>query len=69
MAAYQIFIVNSISVFISVGCCAVIFLYGRKSYLYLNEDKLEKLYFILSGFKAMFACHTKAWTVTIFEPQ
>jgi len=27
------------------------------------------LYFILSGFKAMFACHTKAWTVTIFEPQ
>ena len=30
---------------------------------------LSMLYFILSGFKAMFACHTKAWTVMIFVPQ
>jgi len=27
------------------------------------------LYFILSGFKAMFARYAKAWIVTIFEPQ
>ena len=30
---------------------------------------LSMLYFILSGFKAMFARYAKAWIVTIFEPQ
>lgn len=59
---YQIFIVNSISVFISVGCCAVIFLYGRKSYLYLNEDKLEKLYFILRVLSFLFMLYI-AWNL------
>ena len=62
VAAYQIFIVNSISVFISVGCCAVIFLYGRKSYLYLNEDKLEKLYFILRVLSFLFMLYI-AWNL------
>lgn len=62
VAAYQIFIVNSISVFISVGCCAVIFLYGRKSCLYLNEDKLEKLYFILRVLSFLFMLYI-AWNL------
>lgn len=63
IATYNTFIVNKMSIFIFAGVCMVIFLYGKKIYSCIDNEKIiGKIWWILWGISIIFMVYV-AWNL------